>query len=150
MSAHAAAAQETGWLEDVEREFEESVATVTPPGQVQEDGHEAGGGPPDICATPRTIGGEVRHPEIPGQEPDLDLPQLKPFSLRGMLMHVMLSYRVASEGVGKTGNGFVKDLYSEILRLSTSDTDLTLPSTGLGKFPHFLKRPRSSRTENQV
>lgn len=81
--------------------------------------------------------------------PDLDLPQLKAFSLRGMLMHAMLSYRVASEGVGKRGTGLVKELYDELLRLSVNEPELFLPPSGLGKFPHFLKQPRSC-PENQV
>jgi len=122
---------------------------VSTPGHVQENG-DAAGGPPDrlsasrreddveelpqafadMCAPPRAFEGMVSHPEVSREVPSLDLPQLKFFSLREMLMHAMLSCRVASEGVGKAGSGCVKDLYTEIMRLSKSDPELTIPSTG--------------------
>ncbi|KAJ1464650.1 hypothetical protein T484DRAFT_1757942, partial [Baffinella frigidus] len=162
MSAAAAAAAEAGWVDDVEREFEHGRAAalelgtvvVSPPGYVRQDRRRSdsawprleGEGPqgrPEV-----SFGGEVRHPEVSGEVPELNLPSLKPFSLRGMLMHAMLSYRVASEGVGPGGSGFVKDLYDELLGLSMREPELRLPSSGLGKFPHFLKPP-PSRMENQ-
>lgn len=107
--------------------------------------------PGHVHDTPRSASSDVapRHPEVGEEVPDLDLPQLKAFSLRGMLMHAMLSYRVASEGVGKRGTGLVKELYDELLRLSVNEPELFLPPSGLGKFPHFLKQPRSC-PENQV
>jgi hypothetical protein len=136
---------------------------MTPPGHVQDEPDNlveamhplSGQREPLSLRFPSEPSGRVGHPEVPGETPALYLPELRPFSLRGMLMHAMLSYRVSSEGVGTSGNGFVKDLYDELLRLSVNDrnADLHLPFSGLGKFPHFLNQPpgaSSSHREKQV
>ncbi|KAJ1489831.1 hypothetical protein T484DRAFT_1778889 [Baffinella frigidus] len=121
----AAGANDPGWLEGIESELAEP-------------------------APRRTSSVEVRHPEVSGETPELDLPALKTFSLRGMLLHLMLSYRVATEGVGK-GNGIVKDLYDELLRLSVEGSpELHLPGSALGKFPYFLKQPSLLNPEKQA
>ena len=137
---------------------------MTTPGHVQDEPDNATT-PDGVCeAHPRSqrepssepsvaSSGRVGHPQVSGEAPVLHLPELRPFSIRGMLMHAMLSYRVASEGVA--GNGFVKELYDELLRLSISEHDdtLHLPFSGLGKFPHFLNQSQdagSSRREKQV
>lgn len=78
----------------------------------------------------------------------VNLPALKPFSLNGMFFHVMLSYRVATEGLD--GNGLVQNIYTKLHELSTQDHDLFLPLSAIGRWPHFSRKPQQIRAPQQV
>lgn len=57
-------------------------------------------------------------------------------------LHVMLSYRVETEGSRAPGNQLVKDIYEKLHALSL--TDHIVPITGLGVWPSFCAPPKSS------
>ncbi|KAJ1491967.1 hypothetical protein T484DRAFT_1772740, partial [Baffinella frigidus] len=82
------------------------------------------------------------HPHITG-DAELDVstkPLIGNFSLRGELMHVFVSYRVATEGAA--GNG-MSILVAEKIRALSMDNrlELQIPRDGWGIWPQGVKKP---------
>jgi hypothetical protein len=93
---------------------------------------------------------EPRHPRVPsseetGAEAEVHVPQLlvqpTKFTLRSELLHVFISYRVATEG--PKGNGLSSELYRTVRALSLDmGQDLNIPSYGWGIWPRFAREVR--------
>jgi hypothetical protein len=92
--------------------------------------------------SPLEVSHGVIRPDMEEHEPieEFGLAQLKPlkpFTLHMPFMHVMLSYRVETEGM--KGNQLVRDIYEKLHALSLNDH--VVPMTGLSIWPPFFAAP---------
>jgi hypothetical protein len=63
------------------------------------------------------------------------------FTLGGTFLHVMISYRNATEG--ESGNNLSFQLYEKIRELSLADKNLKIPRYAWGTWPLFARKPAS-------
>ncbi len=74
------------------------------------------------------------------------LQPIKPFTLHMPFLHVMLSYRVETEGM--RGNQLVRDIYEKLHALSLNEQ--VIPMTGLSIWPPFFAPPPAPNVPHRV